>query len=126
VIEEAFGTVFEPGPSTWEHMKLGLKHALREGAPNGQPMIYLSNTQSLLKKTLNGAWHYPVDNSGNISSKIPVKNGFSHIGDCFANACNVLIPLVPVKVDERKIKALKEKMKKRISSYGTPAGGTIA
>uniref|UniRef100_A0A6M3JRE5 Putative terminase n=1 Tax=viral metagenome TaxID=1070528 RepID=A0A6M3JRE5_9ZZZZ len=120
VIENAFNTVFEPGPSTWDHMKLGLKHALRESAPNGEPMIYLSNSQTFLKRALDGGWHYPVDNSGNISSKIPQKNIFSHVGDCFANGCNVLIPIMSgPPVDDRKIKAIKERMKQRINSYGS-------
>jgi hypothetical protein len=103
VIENAFNTVFEPGPSTWDHMKLGLKHALRDTAPNGEPMIYMSNSQTFLKKALDGGWHYP----------------YSHIGDAFANACNVLVPVLAGQpVDDQKIKALKEKMRKRISSYG--------
>lgn len=121
VIERDLGTVFERGPSKWEIMKSGLGHALRLKNEVGMHMVVINPENRLLIKTLSGAWAYKVDNSGNVTSSIPIKNYFSHIGDTFANAVNVLFPANEVKVDKEKTRKMRQQMSERINSYA--AGG---
>jgi hypothetical protein len=115
-IETIFDTIFEPGPAKWEHMKLGIHNAFSFNI-NGLPAFVISPQERLIHRALSGAWHYPVDNSGQISSKLPDKNDASHVGDAWANAVNVLLPVTKIKRDPAAIKKLQERQKAIACSY---------
>lgn len=128
VVENAFGTIFEPGPSTWEHIKRDMDFVFQGGGLiNGRPSVILCPVGAkLLDRALRGAWHYPTDISGNQKSRKPVKNDASHPGDAFANGCAVLRPAGREKVDKRAMRLIAERAKQRIRSYATglaAAGG---
>jgi hypothetical protein len=122
VIEEKLKTYFEPGPSRWEIMKNGLRHAFTRNDIRGRPAIQLNPEERILHKALNGDWHYKKDNSGNIASSIPEKNESSHIGDAFANGVCVLIPEMNKDVDIQKLKKVYSDARSRAESYG---GATV-
>jgi hypothetical protein len=118
VIQRAFQTRFEPGPSTWKMVKQGLDDMFEtHGLIQGMPSVQLDpGGARLLDRALNGAWHYPVDNSGNRSREKPKKDSASHVGDAFANGCAVLRPSSRRK-DIAAYRAGALKTKKRAQSY---------
>ncbi|MDI6752759.1 MAG: hypothetical protein QME78_00005, partial [Thermodesulfobacteriota bacterium] len=121
VVEDAFGTIFEPGPPRWEIMKLGIKRALNMNIM-GLPAIVVCPTNKLLHKGLSGGWHYKVDNSGNIVSTLPEKkNEASHICDGWANAVNVLLPTRSMGVNKDGYRKQAQAAKRRVESYATGA-----
>jgi hypothetical protein len=121
-VEDAFGTVFEPGPPRWEIMKLGFKRALNT-IIMGMPAIVVCPTNKLLIKGLSGAWHYKTDNSGNITSTLPEKDEISHVCDGWANGVNVLLPTRSMGVHKDSYKKQAEANKRRTRSYATGATG---
>jgi len=120
VVEDAFGTVFEPGPPRWEIMKLGMKRALNMNIM-GMPAVVVCPNNKLLNKALSGAWHYKTDNAGNIVSALPEKDEWSHIGDGWANATNVLLPTRFMGVNKDSYRKQAENAKKRANSYAVGA-----
>ena len=123
VIQRAFKGRFEPGPSTWKLIKQGLDDMFqRNGLIQGMPSVQLDPVGAkLLDKALNGAWHYPTDNSGKRTREKPVKDAASHVGDAFANGCAVLRPSSR-KADVKKMRELTLKTKKRAQSYAVGGG----
>jgi intein/homing endonuclease len=119
VVETQLHTVFERGPSRWEIMKIGLGHALRLKNEIGLHMVVINPEDRQLIKALDGAWSYKTDPSGNITSTIPQKDKWSHIGDAFANGVNVLFPSNEIKVDKEKFKKQRQQMIERAQSYST-------
>lgn len=90
---------FEKGPRTWKEIERTFNYWLIHNDPENRPMIYLSATNHLLDKGLNGAWHYKQDNSGNIVGTEPQKDEISHVMDAWGNSVCVLLG----KVDRQKI-----------------------
>lgn len=113
---------FEPGPSKWTTIEQTINKALLMRDPRNNPMVYLSATNHLLDKGLNGAWHYPVDNSGNVRSMKPQKDEISHVMDGWANAVSVVLGTQAVTISRKAQKEQAAKIKARINSYG-PGGG---
>jgi hypothetical protein len=109
------GGRFEPGPSKWSILKLGMKRALNMNI-QGLPAIYLSLTEKLLHKGLRGAWHYKTDNSGKPVNNVPEKDEISHICEAWANGVCVMLP-VTVAQNIGDLKAAAAKAKKRAQTY---------
>jgi len=117
VIEDTFGTIFESGPQKWTFMRDGITRTLNDSI-KGLPAIVVSKTNLLLHNALSGDWHYKVDKAGNVASDVPDKNPASHIGDAFANAVNVLLPGIIIKMNKQKWAETSRKVRNRVSSYG--------
>ena len=115
-IQSTFGNPFESGPTTWEHMRTGLIRALNDNT-RGLPSVVIGNQNKLLHNALSGGWHYKTDKAGNVTSNIPMKNEDSHIGDCFANIVNVLLPERKVKIDRGRWADIVKRTKDRVASY---------
>lgn len=115
---------FEGGPVKWSELSNSFNHWLLQRDPDNQPMIYISRTNHLLDKALNGGWHYKVDNSGNIVGTEPVKNELSHIGDGWANSVYVLLGKKEIQINRGKLKQQAIKLRKRAEGYG--AGRQVA
>jgi hypothetical protein len=126
VIQRAFQGRFEPGPSTWKMVKSALDDMFQKhGLIQGMPSVQLDPLGArLLDRALNGAWHYPVDNSGRRSREKPVKDSASHVGDAFANGCSVMRPSTR-KADLAAYRQMALKTKKRAQSYAVTSGGTF-
>ena len=117
VIEDLFGTLFESGPAKWTHMKLGIHNAFTTNI-DGRTSFILNPSERFIHRGLSGDWHYPTDNSGNITSKLPVKTDSSHVCDAWANVVNVLLGTYgQVKVTPEKLKRLRERQKNIAASY---------
>lgn len=127
VVEEAFrkftklpNLFFEPGPTKWETMKRHMAGALQGSDHRGDSLVFLSQSNRVLDKALGGAWHYKMDNSGNIhKSAKPDKDIHSHVADAWANAVSVILPSVDRRMylgDYRKAAA---RVKARVNSYAT-------
>jgi hypothetical protein len=123
VIETAFKTVFEKGPSTWESMKLGLGRAFNTNI-NGLPALAIDPRLTLLIAGLEGGWHYKTDLSGNIvfqagkRNPLPVKNEVSHSCDAFANAVNIIFPEIIFDVFGNSLAEANKRNLRRAGSYG--------
>ena len=102
-VEEAFldhafrPLMFEPGPSTWQHVRTGMLHSLR-WTIGGGPAVLLDpvHTKPLIAG-LKGRWHYAKNKGGYVNRVRPVKNDASHVCDAFANAMCVLCAWDPPK-----------------------------
>jgi hypothetical protein len=116
VVEEIFGTYFEPGPARWTHMKRGIDHIFKTNII-GKPAFIVNKNNRLLDKALAGGWCFKTDNSGNIIGDIPDKNASSHVGDAFANAVNVLLPTQTRTSDRAKLQRLRKKGRERAAGY---------
>lgn len=109
---------FEAGPSKWETMKRHMAWALQGSDHRGDSLVLLSANNKLLDKALNGAWHYPVDNSGNVLRHVkPKKDVHSHPGDGWANAVSVLLPSLDRRANLGKYRQQALKNKRRGQSY---------
>lgn len=118
VIEKAFGTIFEKGPSTWESIKMGLGRAFNKNI-NGSPAVLIDPRLQSLISGLEGAWHYKTDMSGNITSAVPDKHSeVSHECDALANALAVLFPEVDYELFEETREAQVRNAMRRIATYG--------
>jgi len=115
VVEEKLGARFEPGPSKWSILKIGMKRALNMNI-QGLPAIFLSPTEKLLHKGLRGSWHYKTDNSGKVMSNIPEKTEISHICEAWANGVCVMLP-VNVVHNMGDLVAAAAKARKRAQTY---------
>ncbi len=99
VVENFFGKYvpgfmkprFEGGPRSWPARRDAANHWLLQRDPENKPMIYLSRTNHLLDKGLNGAWHYPIDNSGNPRNVLPFPDAISHVMEGWVNSVCVLL-----------------------------------
>jgi hypothetical protein len=122
VVEEYFpDSMFEPGPTKWETMKLGIANALRGSDYRGEPLVYLSADNRVLDKGLAGAWHYKTDNSGNIISTVPEKDEISHPCDAWCNAVCTLLPTVLPKFSSRNFKEAARRSRNRAANYAAGA-----
>jgi len=123
VVEKYFpGSFFEAGPPRWEHIKQHLPYVLRGSDHRGEPIIVISLDNRILDKGLAGAWHYPTDNSGNITRSVPEKDEASHPCDAFANAVCVLLPSRVYHLPQTKRKQVQTKSRRRAESYATLGG----
>lgn len=118
VIEKAFGTFFEGGPSTWDAIKRALGRAFNRNI-NGSAAVVINNRLQTLISGLEGAWHYKTDLSGNVQGALPVKNEVSHECDALANALAVLMPEVEEDLDGEFFAHANEINARRAASYGT-------
>ena len=109
---------FEGGPSTWREIERTFNYWLVHPDPRNKPMIYLSATNHLLDKGLNGAWHFKIDNSGNVIGTEPVKDEISHVMDAWGNSVCVLLGSQGVKVSKGAMKRMADKMRNRTASSG--------
>jgi hypothetical protein len=116
IIEDKLNTYFEPGPSQWENLKHGLKHALNMNI-QGHPAIVINPQERILHRALAGAWHYKTDTSGNIMSALPKKNLASHVGDAMANGVCVLLPSYSIERFSEAVTKAKKINKKKAESY---------
>jgi hypothetical protein len=117
VIEEKLGGRFEPGPSKWSILKMGIKRALNKNI-EGLPAILLNPEERTLHKGLNGAWHYPTDNSGKVTSNIPNKKSpISHPCEAWANGVCVLLPVTPMAINSEVFYQANQKAKQRAQTY---------
>ena len=82
---------FEGGPRLWSNRRDAANHWLLQRDPENRPMIYVSGTNHLIDKGLNGAWHYPVDNSGNIRNNLPFDDEINHVMQGWVNSVCVLL-----------------------------------
>jgi len=110
---------FEGGPVTWREIERSFNYWLVHSNQNNDPMIYLSASNHLLDKGLNGAWHFKIDNSGNIVGTEPVKDEISHVMDAWANSVCVLLGSQIVRVSKGAMKQVTTKMRNRAKSYGS-------
>jgi len=118
VVEKYFpGSNFEPGPREWRAIEQHVKQVLRQSDFRGEPMVYLSGDNRLLDKGLSGGWHYPTNNSGEKTGKVPVKDEISHPCDAWANATCVLLPS---NISTRPRLPRAAAAKRRARSYATP------
>jgi len=116
VIEEKLGGRFEPGPSQWTILKLGIKRSLNMNT-EGKPTILLSPTERILHKGLNGAWHYKTGNDGTALTNIPnKKDPISHPCEAWANGVCVMLP-VNVVHDVGALNFARAKAKQRAGTY---------
>lgn len=116
VLEGIFGTFFEGGPPRWNHMKMGIDNAFATNIA-GRPAFIVNKANRLLDKALSGGWHFKTDNSGNIIGDIPEKNDSSHVGDAWANAVNVLLPIQKRQLNRAMLQKLRRHARKRAASY---------
>jgi hypothetical protein len=82
---------FEGGSRLWSNRRDSANHWLIQNDPKNRPMIYVSGINHLIDKGLNGAWHYPVDNSGNIKNNLPFNDEISHVMEGWVNSVCVLL-----------------------------------
>jgi hypothetical protein len=122
VIEDAFGTFFEAGPSKWTHMKRGIDYVF-ENNILGKSAFIINKAERILHKGLIGDWHYKTDNSGNIMKDTPEKNSSSHPCDAWANAVNVLLPARSAKINRSWLIKMQRKARQRANSYGVAIHG---
>jgi hypothetical protein len=113
---------FEGGPRKWAARRDAGNHWLIQNDPRNRPMVYLSRLNHLLDKGLNGAWHYPVDNSGNPKSKLPFPDEISHVMEAWVNSVYVLLGGVPAQVSKKAMNRQSQLLRRRAESYG---GGRV-
>ena len=121
VVEDAFGTYFEPGPARWNpSLKLCVGQAFRGSTSDGQPAVLINPELRSLIAALNGRWHYPMARNGTVGTS-PVKDSASHACDSLANGVAVLQPWQPVaprtSADQR---AQQARQRQRAAGYGVP------
>lgn len=110
--------IFEPGPSTWQHVRTGMLHSLR-WTIQGEMAVMLDPVHcKTLIAGLKGRWHYAKNKGGYINFAKPVKNDSSHVCDAFANAMCVLCAWDPPKRrhDSSRINSA---IRRRSESYAT-------
>ena len=116
-IEAAFHTTFEGGPARWEHMKRGIDHAFATNIA-GKTSFVVNMDNRWLDKALAGGWHYKVDNAGRVVSDKPEKrNEESHVGDAWANAINILMPIAAARTKREVIEKMHELTRARAAGY---------
>ena len=109
---------FEPGPSKWATIRGHAKGALLARDYRNDPVVLLSHNNKILDKALRGAWHYKVDNSGNIRKDLkPDKDVHSHPADAWANCVSVLFPELGNKIDLRIYRKAAQRAKQRVQTY---------
>jgi hypothetical protein len=114
------GIFFEAGPSKWETIKRHVDYALQGSDYRGDSLIVVSHDNVLLHKALSGAWHYPVDNSGNVRKhNKPEKNIHSHPADAWANSVSKLLSSLDRRTDLKKYRQTAAKIKQRVQTYAT-------
>ena len=126
-VEDFFkGSRFEKGPVKFEPRKSAVIHSLRDPDEKGNSLVCISPHNKMLIKGLKGAWHYPTNNQGQITSNLPDQNEECHVCEAYANAVSVLLPMdVVSKQDRNKWRLQANKMRKRAAAYGSAraAGG---
>ena len=116
-IEDKFQSRFEAGPVSWHARQEPLNNAFKVGLNNGNPSILLSRSAVRLHKALKGAWHYKVDNNGNIIGDKPIQNSASsHPGNALSYGIAVLMPY-ELRKEMKKVAVMDRQ--KRAMSYGS-------
>jgi len=114
---------FEGGPVTWSEIERTFNYWLIHRSPSNAPMVYLSATNHLLDKGLNGAWHFKIDNSGNIVGTEPQKTEISHTMDAWANSVCVCLGKVGRQgLDRGAMARQNAKWRKVANSYAVQGG----
>ena len=121
--ERGFKPRFEPGPKPWAWREHAANSWLIKNNEDNEPMIYLSATNRLLDRGLNGAWHFKVDNSGDRASTEPINDDISHVCEAWVNAVYVLLG----KVDRKQVNLVamfrqRQKQLNRIKGYAVQGG----
>lgn len=93
VLEDLLKTHFEPGPTRWKSRIDPLCTALRTNATDGRPQILISSSARPLHRSLNGGWHYKVDNNGNVIGNTPVQDQHDHQAQALAYIVSRIFPL---------------------------------
>lgn len=83
IINAELHTSFEAGATPFGPRREALKEALGRNV-DGLPLIQLSRNEGMLHRALRGGWHYNVNASGKVTSKIPEKDLHSAPGDAFS------------------------------------------
>ena len=83
IINTELHTSFEPGATPFGPRREALKEALSRNV-DGLPLIQLSRNEGMLHRALRGGWHYNINASGKVTSKIPEKDLHSAPGDAFS------------------------------------------
>jgi len=123
VIEDLLHTRFEPGPTRWDSRINPAITAFTRLSTDGRPLIELSRTAYPLHRSLNGGWHWKVDNNNRIIGNLPVKNEHSHPGDAFLYLVAELFPYELVNDTDRRAKKLSQKARMaRAMSYASAYG----
>lgn len=120
IIEEEFGTTFEPAPQKFQNTQRLVNEALRRNLATGEPMILICPSCKRLTTALRGKWHYPTNRAGVRTSALPVKDEASHVADAWAAAVCVCLGVErrsPLNVSYlRKIQA---HLRKRAQGYSS-------
>ena len=117
---------FESGPVTWRERERTINYWLIHNDPRNRPMIYLSASNHLLDKGLNGAWHFQIDNSGNIRGNEPMKDEISHPMDAWSYAVCVLLGKVGLqKIDMAAMARQRMKQLHRAEAYAVQGGRRV-
>ncbi len=121
VVERFFpGTRFEKGPVKWEPRKSAVFHSLRDSDEKGNSLVCISPNNKMLIKGLKGAWHYPTNNQGQITSTLPEQNEECHVCEAYANAVHVLLPMANFSKQEMsKYRELRQRNLDRAKTYAT-------
>lgn len=98
IIEKAFNTTFLPA-SHWPAVKEPMKTALNL-LVDGRPYVTVGRRCEILHKALRGGWHYLKMATGEVIREKPVKDKWSHPGDCFGALCLKMLGKVPDKPPE--------------------------
>ena len=99
-----------------------LPYVLRASDERGEPMMLVSANNKILDRGLAGGWHYRVNNQGQRTSTLPVKDDNSHPCDAWANAECVLSPSKITQLPRGKGRQYREKAFNRAKSYGMGGG----
>lgn len=125
VVEEAFWPlaggrlkpIFEAGPSKWPPIEQHIGAVLRGSDSRGEPLVLLSADNHILHTGLEGAWHYPTNNAGQISSRVPEKDEASHPCDAWAASTCVLLSSIKGRKIPATYRDLARKNRQRVQTY---------
>jgi len=122
-ISDAFEIPFEPGPKRWERIYAGMNKGFSYNIL-GRPAIVINRDNRVLHRCLDGGWHFKTDPSGNVPKGAkPEKDEMSHVGDAYANAVCVMLPVFDTKFDKKVYMKAIERQKNRAAGYGGAAYG---
>jgi hypothetical protein len=112
VINTELNTSFERGEKDWNNRREALKEMFNRNV-DGEPMVQLSHSDTILHRCFRGGWHYGRDNSGNIIRDKPRKDLHSHPGDAVSHGIAKII-MRPKMVD--RMRRMREAVSKRTVS----------
>ena len=115
---------FEGGPVTWESRKAAMFAALQGFDSKNDPLICISPNNKLLIRGLKGAWHYPTNNQGEITSTRPEQNEEAHVCAAFSDTCAVLLPQAgrTTRQEAGRYRQMMQKSRLRAQTYAVQGG----